>query len=50
MSKKVCYFLKGVFSFIASHLKLLAMADVSPACLSAETGGAMIVFLEMRLH
>lgn len=50
MSKKVCYFLKGVFSFIASHPKLLAMADVSPACLSAETGGAMIVFLEMRLH
>lgn len=39
ISKKVCYFLRGVFSFIASHSKLLAMADVNPACLSAETGG-----------
>lgn len=33
-------FLKGIFGFIASHSKLLAMAGVSPACLSAETGGA----------
>lgn len=40
MSKKVCYFLKSVFSFIASHPKLLAMADVSSACLWAETGRA----------
>lgn len=40
ISKKVCYFLKDLFSFIASHSKLLAMADVNPACLSAETGGA----------
>lgn len=50
ISKKVCFFLKGVFSFAASHSKLLAMADVSPACLSAETGGANDCFLEVRLH